>query len=1111
MKLMETKLQIFKSVFRGRDDAFAIRWEKDSKAGYTPAYDLDWNAFKIHKEKGGTLKDFPNKKHAPLTDSRLINHLSGKEVIGLYPLLQDNTSWFIAADFDEAASKSWLTECREFIAECEKNNLPVYLERSRSGAGGHVWLFFQDTYPANKSRQIFKHLLAACGVIVNKTSSFDRLFPNQDYLSGKELGNLIALPLQKAALEKQNACFIDPLTEMPFPDQWHFLEQIQKISVRSLDELYKRLFGKRGENKISNTALNQSCKLHIQLDKHITISRQNLPNLLYRYLRDSLNFLNTEYFIKKNSGRNTFDTDKYFKSLNEEGDSLIIPRGFAGNLLRYCRKQNIDYVLDDKRTKHETINYHFSASLYPYQQAAVDSTSKKDFGIIVSPPGSGKTIMGLAIIAAKQQPALILVHRKQLFDQWIERIVAFLGIPSFRIGKVEGGRFDIGDEITVAMIQSLQSEKVPANLYQSFSTIIVDECHHISAKTFRQVIGNFHTFYLYGFTATPIRKNNDEKLIFIHISEIIHEVVVPANQQGNRPLNLIIQNTEFLLPFNSQIDKVETLMHVLIHDTARNEIVVSDIKREVIAGRKVLVLTERKTHIEILHQYLKVACEVIILTGDDSEEKRKGKFIQIENEEFQVILATGQFFGEGMDIHSINCLVLAYPFSFEGKLIQYIGRVQRSVLTPVIYDYRDGKVEYLSNLFRERKKYYRQLLKNNKLSRFDELVLVFKEKMFYINETDQLLEINCIDLPLPVEHFIDNIAWKIRVIDYNEEQGNLFAEIIDYDFPISQSRKAGQETFYFYGVERIRFKNIDTNGFMKAVVLANKAIEGASVYPKEIQQSTKTSEHVLLKVMKVPLWKISFLPGAVSFPIYIEELEKEISFEIANPDIRPEFEAIRDYFSKALKKKLITTEIAIRHDSKKLITANAKSVDIDSINNSMIDSMRFQFVRREILKTPPETAKQLHTLDELPASKSVKKLYQTDLELIDEILAIKKSKHYLQVKYLATKHEASILKVRFVLQPFSFLFLLAGEKGYHIAWETLDTEEATYLWSTDKTREALKKLITQIETDISEIQNTGRQSYIDKERNNFTRIMHDYADLKKGFVIWKGMLEQIIS
>ncbi|HRO46483.1 DEAD/DEAH box helicase family protein [Agriterribacter sp.] len=1115
---MVQNIEIFKSLFKGRDNVFAIRWERDGKSGYMPAYILDWDQFKLHKAKGGTLKDFKDKAYAPLTDQRILNHLVGKEIVGIYPLLQDNTSWFIAADFDQstAKTKSWIGECRTFILECKKHNLPVYLERSRSGAGGHVWMFFEEPYPAFKIRQLFIHLLKSSGIIseVDKNSNFDRLFPNQDAHAGKGLGNLIALPLQRKAMENGNACFIHPENLESFPDQWMFLEAIQKVKTKMLNELYETIIVNKltspTTGAVTTNALNG--EFPITLSNQVVLPRHGLNPLLSKYLKDNLDFMNVDYLIKKRSGRSTYGTQMYFETVEKKENTIVMPRGIIGRLLRYCNEQKIPYKFEDKRVKLEPVKFTSSISLYNYQQEAVEAANKKDFGVIVAPPGAGKTVMGLEIVARKQQPALIIVHRRQLFDQWVDRIQSFLGIPKFRIGRIEGGKYEIGQEITVAMIQSLQTPG-PSDknkLYHAFGTIIVDECHHIPAKTFREVIQHFHSYYLYGFTATPVRKNKDEKLIFIHIGDIIHEVTIPITANQNKQLSVTIQNTELFTPFNASTDKIETLINILIHDTARNEMIVENIKREAKAGRKILVLTERKAHVDILQQYLKGICETITLTGEDNEQSQKAKLQLIHSGDFQVLIATGQFIGEGTDIGVLDCLTLAYPFSFEGKLIQYIGRVQRSPVAPVIYDYRDYRIGYFNNLFKQRNKYYRKLMKSGQLANPDEILLVFQGPEFYINTAGILLPVDCIDLPLPVETFKDGVAWKLRVISYNEEEGELFSEIIDYDFQISKVTDARQGSFYFYGIERIKFRSLDTSSFLRSVILKHQPVIGTKRIEYDRKEQTPT-EYVILKTMKVLFGKINFLFGSVSFPIFIEEVNQEIIFEIANPDIRPEFAAVRDYFIKALKKKLFSVNITVNYTASQILSATAISEDIDSINNQMIDSVRFEFVKREIFKGKGRTAddQSIHTMDDLLSSYDEgKKLFSSEAALVDDILSIKNSKHYLQLKYLSSKHEASVLKLRFVLQPFSFLFLLAGEKKYHIIWETLDSEEATYIWHTDKTRESLRIALEEIEAILRDIKQNGRQTFLEKESSNFSRVVHDYVDAKKGFVTWKGVLEE---
>ena len=1101
---MIKNLIIFKSLFRGREDAFALRWERDGKSGYVPAYNINWNEYSAHKAKGGNLKNFADKQYALLTDERITNHLNGKEIIGIYPLLKDNTSWFIAADFDQSTTKgqTWIDECYQFVHECEKYHLPVYLERSRSGKGGHVWMFFNAPYPALKSRRIFLHILTSSGIIAGKSSNFDRLFPNQDYHSGMELGNLIALPFQKKALEQNNSCFINPVTLEPFADHLEFLKSVQTVSTSKLDQLFSKI--EVNSSGIDTQYNDSDGKINIILNNQIVIPRPNLNGQLYRYLRDHLNIKNNDFFIKKNTGKNTYNTEAILKTLEEKDNELVLPRGFIGKLLRHCKEQNISYEFTDERKKLEAIKFNSSVSLYDYQESAINSTNKKDFGVIVAPPGSGKTVIGLSIVAQKEQPALIIVHRKQLFDQWIERIQSFLKIPKHRIGRIEGGKYTLGEEITVAMIQSLQSNGLQDNIYKSFGSIIVDECHHVPAETFSQVINWFHSYFLYGLTATPYRKNKDEKLIFIYIGDIIHEVTIPSSGAHNKQLSINIKDTDFFAPFNSGTDSFETFLHILIYDTARNELIINDIKKEVAAGRKVLVLTERKAHIEVLNQYLKNHCETIILTGNDKEQNRKVKLKQIEEGSFQVLLSTGQFIGEGTDIAALDCLVLAYPFSFEGKLIQYIGRVQRSIVTPVIYDYKDYRIDYLNDLFKQRNKHYRKLIKAGQIKKFEELTLLFKETSFTINASVEF-SISCLDLPLPVEKFNCDITWKLRVIDFDEDSGELLAEIIDYNSKENAAQLI-QTSFYYNGSEKIKFRSLDTGNFLKLVILKKQnAIEVTS--DNNIITNESPIEHVVLKTMKVPLWKIRFMYGSVSFPVYIEDLQQELVFEIVNADMRPEFEVIKEYFAKVLKRKLIKVEIAVIHTATQILSATAKSENIDSINNNVIESVRFEFVKRQILKPIPGTT--VTTIENLLGQhKESKILYSSEQQVIDDILNVKKSKHFLQLKYLSSAHQASILKLRFVLQPFSFLFLLLGETKYHLVWETLDSEEATYIWHIQKTREALRTAIAEIEIILNEIRQTGRENFLEKEATDFSRIIHDYSDAKKGFITWKSIFEE---
>ena len=423
------QIVLFKSLFKGRYDVFAVRWEKGSKNGYMPSYQYDPYQYRLHKMKGGTFQNFNDKSYSPYSDEQIAKHLRGDQLIGIYPLLKDNTSWFIAADFDEAG---WENECMVFVNSCIKINIPAYLERSRSGRGGHVWIFFDQPYPAVKSRKIVTSLLVKLGIfsVFDKSSSFDRLFPNQDTLSGKGFGNLIALPFYKPTWEQGNSCFVDIETLRPIGDQWEFLKNIKRISVQDLDKLYYQSEITTDQVPVQvQSEQSSSGKLFIRLNNSVKISRMHLPISLILFLKDEFNFLNTEFIVKKKMGKNTRGTAHYFKFVEETDSDVIIPRGSIGKLIRFCRENKIEFEFKDERKKLDLVSFACDIQLRDYQKPAIEAAGRKDIGVIVAPPGTGKTVIALKIIAEKQQPTLIIVHRKQLADQWIERIQTFLGIP----------------------------------------------------------------------------------------------------------------------------------------------------------------------------------------------------------------------------------------------------------------------------------------------------------------------------------------------------------------------------------------------------------------------------------------------------------------------------------------------------------------------------------------------------------------------------------------------------------------------------------------------------------------------------------------------------------
>jgi superfamily II DNA or RNA helicase len=712
MQAVNQNLELFKSLFRGRDDVYAIRWEKEGKSGYMPVYEVNWADYESHKAKGGTFKDYKNKKLKAINDEAFISHFEGKTTMGIYPLLEDNTSFFIAVDFDEL---NWIDSIKKLYGTCTGLKIPAYIERSRSGNGGHLWIFFEEALPASQCRKFIFELLRQSNIIsqFEKEPSFDRMFPNQDFHSGKGMGNLIALPLNGNSLLNGNSCFIDYETFKPIHDQWEYLKSVQKFSLECYKSKYNELFNEDPADVFKTNFLpGLNSDLEIVISNQIYLKRVHLSRKLIIFLREQLNFYNSDYLVKKNLGKSTFETEKFFKLIEENDNEIIIPRGFISSLINFCRIENIPFKIIDKRQKKETVNITSEIKLLDHQKEALVKTREKDFGVIVSPPGSGKTIIGLELIAEKQQPALIIVHRQQLLDQWVDRIQNFLGIPKKEIGQIGNQKNTIGKIISVAMIQSLARMDDLTELSKAFGLIIIDECHHIPAKSFREAIVQLNTYYLYGLTATPKRKNNDEKLIYVYIGNILHEV--QQNEylaSKNITTEINIRETELFAPFDYKIDQYETISRILIHDTRRNTMIIDDIEKNAERFKTILILSERKSHVDILNLYLKEKFETITIHGDDPESARKSKIEQIKQGHFKIVISTGQYFGEGIDIDNLDCLFIVYPFAFEGKLIQYIGRIQRSEKRPVIFDYRDIKIEYFEKMFKQRKRYYNKLLK----------------------------------------------------------------------------------------------------------------------------------------------------------------------------------------------------------------------------------------------------------------------------------------------------------------------------------------------------------------------------------------------------------------
>src|SRR3989344_4929843 len=555
----EERVEIFRSLFKGREDVFARRWEKwnGGVSGYAPMY-----------------ADQDKESYTPLTTGWIEKHLIGTATLGVYPLLQENTSNFIVADFD---GDNWRSGVQKFLDVCKKHELPVATERSRSGKGAHVWCFFSTPYPASKARHIFLTLLREAGCIdpLEKNEGFDRLFPNQDYLSGKGLGNLIALPLQGESRKRGNTVFLDSDNDFEIvADQLEYLHVLERVTPELLDRLVTLDSPPSEEVRKIQKSSRFNKTLVLTLGNNISIPKNILPPNLASFLREELNILNIGYVVKERAGLPTYGEKKFIKTLEQTDEAILVPRGFLKNLYAWLDERSIKYRIIDERLTLDPVGLNSSYMMLPYQESAVTDFDATEQGLLVAPAGAGKTFMGLEIVARKRQPAIILTHRRQIYDQWLERVEQGLGIPKSKIGQIGSTKKKPLQPITVAMVQTLARMKDANDIASQFGTVLIDECHHMPSRMFRDVISKFPARYRFGLTATPSRKYNDEKLIGVYLGDVVH-AIDKAKMQNIRPQTpgnasdgdaVIVQMTSLATPFGATSRDFQLISKVLSSD-----------------------------------------------------------------------------------------------------------------------------------------------------------------------------------------------------------------------------------------------------------------------------------------------------------------------------------------------------------------------------------------------------------------------------------------------------------------------------------------------------------------------------------------------------------------
>lgn len=747
---IDERIRLFQSLFKGREDVFARRWfsKTTGKSGYQPVCINEWKQGICDKKKYRCVI-CPNRNFAPLTTQDMYRHLEGKDeyccdVVGLYAIMQDNNCAFLCADFDDKNCKyGYKEDVLAYVGVCREWLIPYAIERSRSGNGAHVWIFFEAPLPASKARRLGNAILTEAMTRNGQMSfnSYDRFFPNQDYLPEGGFGNLVALPLQGQARRKENSVFVDN-DFLVYKDQWAFLYNLKKIQESTIDQLlrlhYQEELGKlsmSSESKPWVTPLPQNitqedfhAKVEIIKADKLYIPLKAVSAKVLNHLKRIAAFKNPEFYSKQALRLSTYAIPRIISCFDITNEYLAMPRGCEDATRSFLNDNAVTYTITDKTNHGNKISVSFQGEEREEQLEAINALLPYTNGILHATTAFGKTVTAAAIIARKKVNTLILVHSKALLKQWHDRLTEFLNIdyPKHEEKNKRGRRkvfsplgcFDSSGNtlhgiIDIALIQSCLDEDGVKPFVQDYGMVIVDECHHVSSITFEQVLMSIKAHTIYGLTATPIRKDGHQPIIFMQCGPIRFSTDVKsqiAKQSFDR----------FLIPrftsYNSILEdrlSIATLYKYLSEDEIRNNLIVEDICKAVNTGRTPIILTNRTAHVSVLAEKLKATIKnVISLTGaGTTREKREAmqRLQTIPDSEQLVIVATGKYIGEGFDYPRLDTLFLALPISWKGLLTQYAGRLHREYEGKKdvrIYDYIDIHEPICDSMYRKRLKGY---------------------------------------------------------------------------------------------------------------------------------------------------------------------------------------------------------------------------------------------------------------------------------------------------------------------------------------------------------------------------------------------------------------------
>lgn len=763
------------SMFWGRTDVYAKRGKN---GGYFPQCKNRWIDRICPKQRGEKIncEECEHTEWIELEPKKIMEHLlgykeDGSDVLGVYPLLADGTCRFIVFDFDnheKGAEKNdfanvddeWHDEVDALRLICESNGIKLLVERSRSGKGAHVWIFFKKPISASLAKNFGFLLLDKGSASINLKSFqyYDRMYPSQDVASS--IGNLIALPLQGQALKNGNSAFVDSNWNA-YPDQWDILlNHTEKLSIDDIEYYMAKWKAELAEERgmLAGADMQNRPKpwkkkdgfvksdvvgrMHIALGDGIYVDTLNLMPRLQNQIRSMAAFDNPIYYKNKRLGySNYYNFSAVYMGKDIDG-YICIPRGLQDNLITACKEAEIEYEIEDCREKGRPIRVSFDGDLRTQQDLAAQRLLTFDHGVLNAATAFGKTVVCSYLISQRKVNTLILLQSKDLLEQWVEELNKFLTIdekpPIYKtktgrekrrdsvIGILHGSKNTLTGIVDVAMVGSIYGKGNFNEFINSYGMVIMDECHHCGSNTSVEVMQKVNARYVYGVSATLKRGDNLEKIIHMLLGPIRHSYTAKERAVEQGIGHYVYPRYTRIVDTNESRSNISEAYSLISTSSARNDMILEDTRKVVTDGRTPVILTRYKEQAKYLYDNLiKDADNVFILYGDNSDKENseiRKRLKEVPASESLILVATGQKIGEGFDYPRLDTLMLAAPVSFAGRLEQYIGRLNRDYTGKtevIVYDYIDSHIRYFDNMYTKRLRTYKRigfsLISNNVL------------------------------------------------------------------------------------------------------------------------------------------------------------------------------------------------------------------------------------------------------------------------------------------------------------------------------------------------------------------------------------------------------------